>query len=85
MIGVRPKGGRCEPCSDITPNRRDMRSEFGYSEDKQKSLASLVHFAYRVGATPRDSLSSLAPLVNFAYQRVYKIPLGLCIPRGHVI
>ena len=31
MIGVRPKGAICEPCLDIIPDRRDMRSEFGYA------------------------------------------------------
>jgi len=30
MIGVRPEVYICEPCSDIIPNWRDMRSEFGY-------------------------------------------------------
>ena len=30
MIGVRAEGCVCEPCSDRTPNWRDMRSEFGY-------------------------------------------------------
>ncbi len=32
MIGVRPEGCICEPCLDIIPDRRDMRSEFGYTE-----------------------------------------------------
>jgi hypothetical protein len=32
MIGVRPEGCIRKPCSAITPNRRDMRSEFGYAE-----------------------------------------------------
>ena len=30
MIGVRAEGCVCEPCSDIPPNWRDMRSELGY-------------------------------------------------------
>jgi hypothetical protein len=33
MIGVRSEGCICEPCLDITPNWRDMRSELGYNED----------------------------------------------------
>ena len=28
---VRPEGCICEPCSDIPPNWRDMRSKFGYT------------------------------------------------------
>ena len=27
---VRPEGCMCEPCSDISTNRRNMRSGFGY-------------------------------------------------------
>jgi hypothetical protein len=39
MIGVRAEGCICEPCSDIIPNWRDMRSEFGY-----KMLCVIVGF-----------------------------------------
>jgi hypothetical protein len=28
---VRPEGCICEPCSDISPNWRDMRTQFGYT------------------------------------------------------
>jgi len=34
---VRPEGGICEPCSDISPNWRDMRTKFGY-----KTLSEIV-------------------------------------------
>ena len=28
---VRPEGCICEPCSDISPNREDIRTKFGYT------------------------------------------------------
>ncbi len=28
---VRPEGYMCEPCSDISPNREDIRTKFGYT------------------------------------------------------
>ena len=31
MIEFRPEGCIYEPCSDKTPNWRDMRSKFGYT------------------------------------------------------
>ena len=30
-VSVRPEGCICEPCSDISPNWRYMRNEFGYT------------------------------------------------------
>jgi hypothetical protein len=29
---VRLEGGICEPCSDIPPNWKDIRTKFGYTE-----------------------------------------------------
>jgi len=31
MIEVHPEGCICEPCSDISPNWKDIRTKFGYT------------------------------------------------------
>ena len=38
---VRPEGCICEPCSDIPPNWKDIRTKFGY-----KTLYEIVDFLY---------------------------------------
>ena len=46
---VRPEGCICELCSDISPNREDIRTKFGYTmlnvmpiHDLIKAMPSLV-------------------------------------------
>ena len=47
------KGGICEPCSDIPPNWKDMRSKFGYKLiSKIRSQRSLILLIVAAGLRP---------------------------------
>jgi len=41
---VRPEGCICEPCSDISPNWEDIRSEFGYTNVRRHIFKSLFEY-----------------------------------------
>nr|AAU83356.1 hypothetical protein GZ27E7_30 [uncultured archaeon GZfos27E7] len=67
---VRPEGGVCEPCSDILPNWKDIRSEFGYTTINKITPLTLRNFAYLVDM----QFSSVTQMPSAL--RISAVPLG---------